>query len=259
MLTHEFSVLFQVSLSLILFNGPFILHRFYTAKYKGTVWQLIILAELGADGKNQKIKNVCEFILKNSQDSESGGFCSQSTPKGGNPERVSPCLTGNMVFSLLRLGYNDRRVQKGITWITTYLRADDRVEKCPEGWPYHDRACWGRHTCHKGVVKALKALAEIPLDKRTQKVDQTIEKGTEYLLMHHLYKRSHAFTRKAKPQWLQVGFPWMYNTDILEMLHVLTKLGYRDDRMQEAVKVGHPTKIQKVTRFCRTRTMGNSR
>jgi hypothetical protein len=47
---------------------------FYTAKYKGTVWQLLILAELGADGTNERINKACEFILENSQDRESGGF-----------------------------------------------------------------------------------------------------------------------------------------------------------------------------------------
>jgi hypothetical protein len=47
---------------------------FYTAKYKGTVWQLLILAESGADSQNANIKNACEFILGHSQDRESGGF-----------------------------------------------------------------------------------------------------------------------------------------------------------------------------------------
>lgn len=37
--------------------------RFYTAKYKGTVWQLIILAELGVDSTDQRIKKAYEFIL----------------------------------------------------------------------------------------------------------------------------------------------------------------------------------------------------
>ncbi len=46
---------------------------FYTAKYRGTVWQLVILAELGADGKDERVKKACEFILENSQDNESGG------------------------------------------------------------------------------------------------------------------------------------------------------------------------------------------
>ena len=43
---------------------------FYKTKYKGTVWQLIILAELEANGEDKRIKNACEFILENSQDRE---------------------------------------------------------------------------------------------------------------------------------------------------------------------------------------------
>ena len=48
--------------------------KFYRNKYKGTVWQLIILASLGTDGKDKRIKKACEFILKHSQDKKSGGF-----------------------------------------------------------------------------------------------------------------------------------------------------------------------------------------
>ena len=48
--------------------------RFYTAKYKGTVWQLMILAELGAEESDERIKRACEFLLQNSQSREDGGF-----------------------------------------------------------------------------------------------------------------------------------------------------------------------------------------
>ena len=36
-------------------------------KYKGTVWNFIILAEIGANGNDKRIKKTFEFILKNSQ------------------------------------------------------------------------------------------------------------------------------------------------------------------------------------------------
>jgi hypothetical protein len=38
--------------------------RFYRDKYKGTVWQLIILAEHAADGKDTRISGACEYILR---------------------------------------------------------------------------------------------------------------------------------------------------------------------------------------------------
>ncbi len=216
--------------------------RFYSAKYKGTVWQLMILAELGADGNNDNIQKACEFILTSSQDLESGGFAYSSSTRtgGGRHSEVVPCLTGNMVWSLIRLGYlGDPRLQQGIKWITTYQRFDDRINEIPKGWPY-DRlktGCFGKHTCHMGAVKALKAVAEIPEKKRSAAVKQTIEKGAEYLLLHHVFKSSHNLNRVPKPGWLKFGFPLMYQTDALEILGILTQLGYDDTRMQEAIDI----------------------
>jgi hypothetical protein len=86
-----------------------------------------------------------------------------------------------------------------------------------------------------GAVKALKALAEVPPDKRSKEVEATIENGVEHMLRHHIYKRSHDLNRVSKPGWLRFGFPLMYQTDALEILGILTKLGYRDERMQETV------------------------
>ena len=213
--------------------------RFYTAKYKGTVWQLIILAELGADGSDERIKKACEFILENSQDHESGGFSIWTSAKigGGRHSGVIPCLTGNMVWSLIKLGFlEDSRVERGINWVTTYQRFDDGIEHVPKGWPY-DKAtsCFSKHSCHMGVVKSLKALAAIPLHKRSSDVKGSIEAGAEYLLIHHIHKRSHNLSRVSKPSWLKFCFPLMYQTDALEILGILTTLGYRDERMQEAV------------------------
>ena len=211
---------------------------FYDTKYRGTVWQLLVLAELYADGNDSRIKQSVEFILNWSQDRESGGFATHGSLRGGQRMAVIPCLTGNMVWSLLRLGYlEDPRIQKGIEWITKFQRFDDGVEKIPMGWPYERKTCWGKHTCHMGVAKALKALAEIPLEKRTKPVKQTIESAAEYLLRHHIYKRSHDLNQVAKPAWLQFGFPLMWNTDVLEMLSILTGLGYCDERMQEAINL----------------------
>ena len=132
------------------------------AKYKGTVWQLIVLAELRADGNDNRVKKACEFILRNSQDHESGGFATYSSKSGGGDHnKVLPCLTGNMVWSLIRLGYlEDKRVKCAIDWITKYQRFDDATGKAPKGWPYDKkRKCFSKHSCHMGVVKALKALA----------------------------------------------------------------------------------------------------
>jgi len=203
--------------------------RFYTAKYRGTVWQLIILAELGADGADARVRAACEAVLRDAQDPDSGGFSTDRSKKagGGLPSMIIPCLTGNLVFSLIRLGMlDDSRVRQAVDWITTYQRFDDADGDAPTGWPY-DRLemCWGRHTCSMGAVKALKALAEVPPERRTPAEQSTIAAGAEFLLRHHVHRRSHDLTRDSKPGWRRLGFPLMYQTDVLEILLILTRLG----------------------------------
>ena len=208
------------------------------SKYKGTVWNLIILAELGADEMDSRIKKTCEFIFKKSQDITRGGFShTGTTSNGGASGKVLPCLTGNMIWSLIRFGYlDDPRVQKGIQWITTYQRFDDGEQYLPKDWPYKaHKACFSKHSCHMGVVKNLKALAEIPINKRNSDVKKTINQAVEYLLIHHIYKRSHDLSKKSKPGLLRFGFPLMYQTDILEILDILTRLNIKDERMQDAI------------------------
>ena len=216
-------------------------HRFYIGKYTGTVWQLIILAELGADGNNPKIRKACEFILENSQDPESYAFSVYKNAKtsGGRQGDIIPCLTGNLLFSLIKLGLTDDvRVRKGIEWICNYQRCDDAIAEAPSGFPYDKYPiCWGKHTCHMGVVKVLKALSALPEDKRDKNVKDKINELAEYMLIHHIYRKSHNLKASSKPGWLKFGFPLMYQTDILEILDILVSLGYYATRMAEAIEI----------------------
>jgi len=213
--------------------------RYYRDKYHGTVWQLIVLAALGADGADDGVRAGCEAVLRDGQHVDSGGFGYDRalTTGGAQPSTVIPCLTGNLVWALVRLGMlDDERVRAGIDWIATYQRFDTDGP-APQGWPYVREPCWGRHTCHMGAVKALKALAAVPVERRTPAARATIEAGVEYLLRHHVHKRCHDPSVVAKPGWLRFGHPLMYQTDALEVLGILTSLGVRDDRMAEAVDV----------------------
>jgi hypothetical protein len=209
------------------------------SKYKGTVWNVILLAELGADASSEQVRAAGEFILQAVRDRQSGGYAhiSDLISDGGKHDAVIPCLTGNMLWSLIRFGLRrDQRVQDGINWIATCQRFDDKDTKPPQEFPYTVRyQCWGRHTCMMGAVKALRALAEIPVEERSVQVIDTLNAGVEFLLKHHLFKRSHNLEKVAKPDWLKLGFPTMWHTNVLEMLDVLTHLGCRDERMQEAV------------------------
>jgi hypothetical protein len=214
---------------------------FYTGKYRSTVWQLIILAELGADPKNPQVARACEFILDNSQDRSTGGFAHHRAERtgGGRATEVIPCLTGNMAWALGRLDYaKDERVRRGIDWLAEYLRFDDGESRPPADWRYRRfEACYGRHACFMGVVKGLKALAEVPPSERSDGVTRCINNAIEFMLKHHIYKHSHNLAKAAKPGWTRFGFPKMWQTDVMEILLILTRLGIRDARMQEAIDV----------------------
>ena len=213
--------------------------NFYVyTKYKGTVWTFIILAELNADKNDYRIKQTSEYILNNSQDHQSGGFSVYGNKnKGGLHEQVIPCLTGNMIWALIKFGFlEDPRIQHGIDWILQYQRLDDCVKTAPKGWPYEKhKNCWGKHTCHMGVVKTLKALTEIPPNKRSNRINSFIQNAVEYILEHRIYKKSHEKNVIAKQEWIEFGFPLMWKIDALEILNILTNLGYKDDRMQDAI------------------------
>lgn len=215
--------------------------KFYRDKYGGTVWNLLILAELAADPDDHRIKNACEFILKHSQEPVEGGFSYDESAKtgAGLASGVVPCLTGNMVYSLIKLGYlSDERVQQAINWIVKYQRADDGADQAPEGDVYaRYEMCWGRHSCHMGVAKTLKALAAVPYDLRTDEQKRKIDELCEYFLSHHIYKKSHNLNETARPGWLRFGFPLMYQTDVVELLEIFADLQIKDPRLADAIKV----------------------
>ncbi len=201
------------------------------AKYKGTVWQLITLASLGANGEDERVRRACEFILSNSQDGESGGFAYRSSGNGGSHGSVIPCLTSNMVWSLLNLGFEkDERVARGIDWIIRHQRFGGG--EMPNEWPYIQKRCWTPRTCRSAAVKALKALTSVPKEMRTTDIEKQIEIGKEFVLKTCLED----YSEKARPEWLLFGFPLMWSTDLLEILDILLLAGHRDERMREAVE-----------------------
>lgn len=215
--------------------------RFYNDKYTGASWTLLILAEMNADKDDERIRKACEFILGHSYEPESGGFSyiqSEKT-KTGLPSGVIPCLTGNMTYSLIKLGFlNDPRLRKAIEWICKYQRADDAAENPPIGKVYERYTmCWGRHSCHMGVAKTFKALAAVPESFRNDDINKKINELSEYFLKHHIYKKSHNIDEISKPGWLKPGFPLMYQTDVLELLDIFASLNIKDSRLEDAIGI----------------------
>lgn len=212
-------------------------HFYQNSKYKGTVWNLILLAELCADPGDQRIRNACEFVLARSQHRPSGGFSCKGTAKNGGNRSVFSCLTANMLFALVRLGYGrDERVIRGFEWISEHQRFDLGPYDNRE-WPYQYDLCWRNHTCRSGAVKVLKALSEVPEEEWTPGMRSKAGEGAEFLLAQRVFYRPPELKEISRRNWLTFGFPLMWNTDLVEILFILGKLGVRDERMDEAIEV----------------------
>lgn len=56
----------------------------YATKYRGTVWQLIFLDQLGADPEDQRVGRAREYVLSHSQ-AENGGFGASGVAGAGPP------------------------------------------------------------------------------------------------------------------------------------------------------------------------------
>ena len=212
--------------------------RYYTAKYKGLVWSLIVLAEHRAQ-LTPRIAAQCEYLLQNAQEPTDGGFAQSTAQRtgGGRLSEVIPCLTGNLLWCFYTLGLgSDPRVQRGLDWLVRNLRLNDGELLDPPAPAYARlEICWGAHTCHMGVVKALKAYAAVPPAQRTERLNAAADRAAQFILLHRVDRRSHNLNRLSKPGWRQFGFPLMYQTDTLEALDCLTALGYRDPRMADAL------------------------
>ncbi len=230
----------------------------YQPKYKATYWTLMLLGCLGLSREDERIKGAVEYVFSFQQ--PEGGFseCGKEGAKreyqykrqkarerGKDPPRESDfipdlihqmtlsCLTGNLVAALLRLGYgDDPRLWRAVDWLVG-IQNPDGGWLCPY-WKAHIR---DTHSCFYGTICPLEAFAEIPEEKRRPEVQRSAERGAEFLLIHRLYPADHHDFQIINPKWLKLSFPWFYGYDILRGLWVLTRLGYREERMDDAVAV----------------------
>jgi hypothetical protein len=204
----------------------------YATKYRGTVWQVIFLDQLGADGDNPRVRAACAYVLAHSQ-AENGGFAASgsdyTTPPP--PSRVIHCLTGNLLRALLGFGWlDDLRVQRALDWEASAITDEGAIAYFRSGTSGPGFRCSANDQlpCAWGAIKALLALARIPAGERTPQVERAIEAGTAFLLSRDPavadYPAGWGNTRPSG-SWFRPGFPSGYVADVLQNLEVLCELG----------------------------------
>jgi hypothetical protein len=217
----------------------------YNPKYRGTVWSLILLSQLGASIEmDKRIETAVSYLLAHALTKE-GHFTMNGLPSG-----TIDCLQGNLCAALLDLGYEDERIDKAFEWMARSVTGEgvspmqDKMAsvryysgKCG---PYF--ACGGNNKfpCAWGAVKVMLAFSKLPKIKRTDLINNAISAGVDFLFSKDPAKADYpcGYSNKASGNWWKFGFPVFYVTDLLQNVETLVGLGYGNDpRLARALDI----------------------
>jgi hypothetical protein len=208
----------------------------YSAKYRSTVWAVILLAQLGASAaEDERIAQASRYVLDHTL-LPGGQFTTNGAPSG-----TVDCLQGNLCWALTALGCDDPRLERAYDWLARSQTGEGiapRQEqsaavryyayKCGPGF-----ACGindGR-PCAWGAAKVLLALAAVPADRRTPAMQQATRRGVDFLFSVDPATAAWPGGNTGKPNasWWKLGFPVFYVTDVLQVVEALVALGYGGD------------------------------
>ena len=176
----------------------------YFPPYRSTNWRALVLADLGLDFTDRRIRKIAELIFRFK--------LRLSSPFNFFHEEV--CISANTARMMTRFGYgDDPRVKRLFDWLIEDQR-DDGGWNCSQGTP--------------GTLDAWEALAAfacIERPKRSPAMVRAVERGAEFYLERKLLEEGRRY-----PPWLRLHYPNHYFYDVLVGLDVLTQLGYGGDR-----------------------------
>jgi hypothetical protein len=215
----------------------------YGPKYRGTLWQVIFLDQLGADPRpspgRPRLRVGAGLVP-----TASGGFgCSAAKQEQPPPpSAVIHGLNGNLLRALIGFGrLEDPRVQAAIGWAARAITGEgvDRWYASGTSGPGFAGAADQHQPCAWGALKELNACpGSRPSDARRwyggpwPQGWSSCSRGT---------RRSPTTpmgwgNTKPSASWFKPGFPSGYVADVLQTLEVLAELGHgRDHRLGHAL------------------------
>lgn len=215
----------------------------YYPKYRGTIWSIILLAQLGASAvQDERIRRACAYVLDHAL-TGGGQFTVNGAPSG-----TADCLQGNLCAALLDLGYEDPRLETAMEWMARSVTGEGVA-------PINDRkaavryyagkcgptfACGSNNKlpCAWGAVKVMLAFSKWPKQKRTPLISRAIQEGVNFLFSTDpaLANYPSGYSNKPSGNWWKFGFPVFYVTDLLQNVEALVALGYgQDERLAKAL------------------------
>jgi hypothetical protein len=218
----------------------------YAPKYRGTVWQLTFLDQLGADGSDARVQAACDYVLAHAQ-AQSGGFAfwgggsrAEAPPP---PSLVIHCLNGNLLRAMIGFGrLDDRRVQRAVDWQARAITGEGFGQYHRSGTSGPGFRCVSNEhlPCAWGAIKGLLALARIPSPRRAPHVERAIQQGVAFLFSENPASAAYPAGRSnaaPSPAWFKPGFPLGYAADVLQCVSTFCELGFaKDARLEGAVE-----------------------
>jgi len=209
----------------------------YYPKYRGTVWSIIYLAQLGADPADPRVQASGDHLLQHAR-TASGVFSMSGTPAGN-----INCLAGNLAAALLDLGFaGDERLEQSLDMMARYAtgegiapteekRAPLRYLKSGTCGPGFRCSANNGLPCAWGAVKVLRALARVPEERRTPQLQGALDVTVEFLFSVDPATADYpaGYSDKPSRSWFRFGFPVFYVTDVLQTAEALSEAGYGGD------------------------------
>ncbi|MDA4111855.1 MAG: hypothetical protein OK439_04910 [Thaumarchaeota archaeon] len=184
----------------------------YKPKYLASNWKMIVLSDmvLKAEDDNRILRG-CQLFFEDWLGDEDKFEIEGEV-----------CISGNLARFLTRFGYSDdRRVKRIFDWLVNDQKDDG-------GWH-----CFKSSTGTLDGWEALAAFAALPRQKRTKRINRSIERGAEFYLERGLHREG----RRYEP-WFRFHYPNHYYYDLLVGLDVISSLGFGyDKRLSFALRV----------------------